>query len=308
MLSNTKVGFISVVFSEIGGVETWHKSLIPYIKDKVDVKGIVSIQDPHKSIKDLGINWGCGTKDARWLVSQVDTIVIWGDDDPSKFFVHNKPKRVVFVHHGDQNSEWSRDVLKIQAPFATQVVAVNPIVAEQNGYYFIPNGIGEDRIAKTFSPDSKTVLWGHRLSSEKRPQLAVQIAERMNDFKFIFAGNGAMSQWLVDNLPSNSEYVGKFTNLVPYLERSSVFLATPDQEGFGYSVLESVLSGVPVVSSDKGIALDLADKTVSSENLDEWEEAIRSVSGSSACGQSMALATYSHEKFINNWVSFLRKK
>ena len=306
MSDGPKVGFISVVFTNMGGVETWHKSLIPSLRQQIDIRGFISINDPHKSIKDLEVDWGAGEEDARQLIRKIDTLVLWGDDNPRRFFTEMTPKRIICLHHGDETSVWSHRTILRQRKFATDVVAVNPVVAEKYGYTNIPNAVSNSRISSLFAPDSKTVLWGHRLSSEKRPELAVKIAKIMPDFKFIFAGDGALSDWLRDNLPKNSIYVGGFSNLVPYLEQSSVFLATPDQEGFGYSVLEAICSGVPVVSSHTGIAKEMADQTVSDENLFSWAKAIRACSGSVAKNKDLAKELYSHERFIERWSSFLR--
>jgi glycosyltransferase involved in cell wall biosynthesis len=308
MSGGNRVGFISVVFSNMGGVETWHKSLIPYLKPYIDIKGIVSINDPHKSIKELGVDWGAGTEDAIKLVRKIDTLILWGDDNPARFFVEKKPKKVICVHHGDETSLWSYSTIRKQAKYCNQVVAVNPTVAKRHGFTHIPNSVAGDRFATSFDANSKTVLWGHRLSAEKRPELAVNIAKVMPDFRFIFAGDGESSAWLKDNLPPNAEYAGGFENLIPHIERSSVFLATPDQEGFGYSVLEAVCSGLPVVSSSSGIAMEIGDRTVSDEDIIKWTKAIREVSGSEAKFKNFALEKYSHEKFINSWSSLLREQ
>jgi len=306
MRTGVKVGFISVVFTNMGGVETWHKTLIPELRQHIDIRGIVSINDPDRSIRDLGVDWGAGEEDARELVSKVDTIILWGDDNPKRFFINHRPK-VICMHHGDENSHWSRRTIVRQSKFCDIVVAVNPNVASRYGHIHIPNSISNDRLANTFSPDSKTVLWGHRLSDEKRPQLAIKIAENTPDFKFIFAGDGTLSDWLKDNLPPNAEYVGGFSSLVPYLEKSSVFLATPDQEGFGYSVLEAICSNVPTISSFTGIAKQMADRIVHTDSLDDWSNAIREVSGKTAKFASVAKERYSHEKFISSWSDLLRK-
>ena len=274
MSNGSKVGFISVVFTEMGGVETWHKSLLPYLRHQIDIRGFVSINDPYKDIKELEVDWGAGEQDARQLIRKIDTLVLWGDDNPKRFFTEATPKRVICLHHGDETSVWSHRTIISQRKYATDIVSVNPVVAKRYGYTHIPNAVPKNRTSSFFAPDSKTVLWGHRLSAEKRPELAIKIAKIMPDFKFIFAGDGVLRDWLRDSLPSNSTYVGGFSTLVPYLQQSSIFLATPDQEGFGYSVLEALCSGVPVVSSHTGIAKDMADQTIEDENLFSWAEAI----------------------------------
>jgi glycosyltransferase involved in cell wall biosynthesis len=306
MRTGVKVGFISVVYNKVGGVETWHKSLVPSLRHRVDIRGVVSINDPHSSIKDLEVDWGAGEQDALQLIRKIDVLVLWGDDSPGRFFAKKTLKKVICVHHGDEIGAWAFDVIRKQSKFATDIVAVNPIVAEENGYTYIPNAVSNNRIATFSAPDSKTVLWAHRLSSEKRPELAVEIAKIMPDFKFIFAGDGFLRGWIKNNLPTNSEFVGRVPTLIHHLERSSVFLATADQEGFGYSVLEAICSGVPVVSSHTGIAKNLADATITDENVLGWAEAIRACSGSIAKNMNKAKELYSHERFIDQWSSFLR--
>ena len=306
MSDGTKVGFISIVFTNMGGVETWHKCLLPSLRHKIDIRGFVSIETPDKKIKELEVDWGAGDEDARQLIRKIDTLVLWGDNDPKRLFTEKTPKRIICVHHGDETSTWSSNIISKQVEYATDLVAVNPIVAEQNGYKFIPNAVSSNRIASRFSPDSKTVLWGHRISSEKRPELAIEIAKIMPDFKFLFAGDGAMREWLITNLPKNSEYVGGFSTLVEYLEKCSVFLSTADQEAFGCSVLEALCSGVPVVSSHTGIAKELADRTISNSNIYDYAKAIRYCSGSVAKNKGLTKDLYNYERFIDQWSSFLR--
>jgi len=307
-IDGPKIGLINLVFTEMGGVETWTKSLVPHIRDKVQVNGIVSIQDPHKSIKDLGVDWGAGLVDAQALVKKIDTLVLWGYAEPELLFKYKRPKRVICIHHGDEKSVWSQLIISKQMSFCDEVVSVNAKVA--NRYYFthIPNSVTTSRLAEKISPESKTVLWGHRFTGEKRPELAVAIAKAMPDFKFAFSGDGPLKNEIIRDFPANCVYNGSSADLVGAMKQSSVFLSTTNEEGFGYSVLEAVCSGLPVVSSNTGIALDLADKLVYNTKIEDWDKAIREVSGSEAKYKNFALEKYSHQKFISSWYSLLREQ
>ena len=307
MNQGVKVGFINLVFAEMGGVETWTKSLVPHIRNKVQVSGLVSIQDPHKSIKDLGVDWGAGLEDAQSLVKRVDTLVLWGYAEPELLFKHKRPKRVICIHHGDEKSVWSQLIINKQLSFCDEVVSVNSKVADRYYFTHIPNSVTTNRLADRFSPDSKTVLWGHRFTGEKRPELAIAIAKSMPDFKFIFSGDGPLRTEIVRDFPSNCVYGGNSPDLIGSMKRSSVFLSTTNEEGFGYSVLEAVCSGLPVISSNTGIALELADKIVYNTEIEKWSEAIRAVSGGEAKFKNSALEKYNHEKFISSWSDLLRK-
>jgi glycosyltransferase involved in cell wall biosynthesis len=308
MNQGVKVGFINLVFSEMGGVETWTKSLIPHIRHIIQVDGIVSINDPHKSIKDLGVDWGAGIEDAQSLVKKVDTLVLWGYTESELLFKYKRPKRVICVHHGDEKSVWSQLTINKQLLFCDEVVSVNSKVADRYYFTHIPNSVTTSRISDTFSPNSNTVLWGHRFTGEKRPELAIEIAKSMPDFKFIFCGDGPLRSEIVRDFPANCVYVGNSPDLVESIRQSSVFLSTTNEEGFGYSVLEAVCSGLPVISSNTGIALEIADKIVYNTDIENWNKSIRAISGKEAMFKNFALEKYNHGNFISSWSSLLRNK
>jgi glycosyltransferase involved in cell wall biosynthesis len=122
----------------------------------------------------------------------------------------------------------------------------------------------------TIDRNYKYVLWNHRVASEKRPDLALQIAEALPDgWKLIFSGE-----------PRNESpkvlYAGQIQNPGDWIGVSHVFLSTSDQEGFGYSMAEAITAGVPIVSSPFGIGQDYYPEFVCGLDapIEKWVEKI----------------------------------
>jgi glycosyltransferase involved in cell wall biosynthesis len=279
-LRRNKVGIILVNYHPCGGVKTWCENLIPIIKDSTT--GIGCIDTPDESISELGIPFGNSESYLKNLCEKSDIILAWGFSNIKKY----SPKRTIFVHHGDETNKWSINIIKNLDVIPEKIVSVNPIVAKQNGYHYIPNCVTENRCSKTIDRKSNTVLWGHRFTPEKRPELAIEIAKVMPDFKFLFCGNMPTEDHLNQiNSLQNAQYLGIKKNLSSLFEISSVFLSTSEQESYGYSVAEAIRSGLPVVSTNTGIAKDLADIKIEGCVPMNWAKAIRLCSGSFASGK-----------------------
>lgn len=275
ILKKNKVGIILVNYHACGGVKTWCENLVPSIKDSVT--GIGCISKPHGSIANLGVPFGFSDSYLKNLSKKSEILLVWGFSDVKKY----SPKRTIFVHHGDETNIWSKHIISNLDVTPEKIVCVNPVVAKLYGYKYIPNCVTEARCSKTIDRKSNTVLWGHRFTSEKRPELAIEIAKTMPDFKFLFCGNMPTDEHLakIKDL-ENSEYLGVRENLSSLFEKSSVFLSTSEQESYGYSVAEAIRSGLPVVSTPTGIAKDLADAKVEGTVAINWAKAIRLCSGS----------------------------
>ncbi len=297
-VKKNRVAIILINYHPCGGVKTWCENLIPIIKDRTT--GIGCINTPDESIADLGIPFGSSEYYLKNLCRNSDILLAWGFSSIKKY----SPKKTIFVHHGDETNVWSRDTIKNLDVVPEKIVSVNPIVAKQNGYQCIPNCVTENRCSKTIDRKSNTVLWGHRFTAEKRPELAIEIAKVMPDFKFLFCGNMPTEDHLNQiNSLQNAQYLGIKKNLSSLFEVSSVFLSTSEQESYGYSVAEAIRSGLPVVSTATGIAKDLADIKMEGTVPMDWAKAIRLCSGSFASGKEKIKDL--NVKFQQDWRDLL---
>lgn len=297
-LKPNKVGIITINYHRCGGVKTWCESLISGIKS--NVTGIGTIQIPDSSISELDVPYGNSQNFLEELCSKSELILTWGFSDVKKY----NPKKVFTVHHGDETNIWNTQVINDLDIPPAKIIAVNQKVAEINNYLYIPNSPDKKRCSKKINKNSKVVLWAHRFTQEKRPELAIEIAKAMPDFKFLFCGN-MTSEEHVQKIKSlnNSEYLGIKNNLIDVFEKSSVFLSTSTQESYGYSVAEAVYSGLPVVSTSTGIAKTIADINVDTDDVNEWCDAIRLCSGSTAKNKSYIENL--KVNFVDSWKSAL---
>lgn len=227
-------GFAMACANEIGGVETWLKNLIPYI----DVSGVATVDPP--KLQGLPVPLLHGAFDD--LAENSDTVFVWG-------IVGALPPgpKYVAVHHGDLRSSWANSVFQKQLEWCDAGVAINQEVAEHFQATYLPNPIKlPTQVPAAHSPFPKTVFWNHRQSAEKHPAKAIAIANALPDgWGMVMTGEGASTDKV--------HFVGKLLDPNPWYHAADVFLSTADQEGFGYSCAEAILTWVPVVSTPVGI-------------------------------------------------------
>lgn len=301
------VGFVAAAYMRHGGTETYHRMLIPRLQGVLGMAVTWKIEGDVTLLKVPVLH---GMKAAQKLAQRVDTLAVWGVPELDVLFVDGRPRRVIMIDHGDLSCKWFRDAAARNMHLVDEIACVHPAVARSTpkGRY-LPNGIDPDRCATARAVEPKLCVWIHRASGEKRPWLALEIARRMPDWTFMFAGQGH-EQHILDNhnLP-NVIRVKRVDNPKDWLARAAVFLSTSDQEGFGYSVGEAVLSGVPVVSAPVGLAKDAAWITVHNENVADWCEAIRLAEHADPKLlrrlQAEVAATYSADAFVRRWADYL---
>lgn len=119
-------------------------------------------------------------------------------------------------------------------------------------------------IKPTLFPEFKfTVLMVSRLEKEKRIRDALtsfkSILEAYPHAGLVIAGSGrektSLEKYAQDlGIASSVRFLGWVEDTTPLFVASDVFLSTSEYEGYGMSLIEAGLFGVPVVSTDVGIA------------------------------------------------------
>jgi len=118
------------------------------------------------------------------------------------------------------------------------------------------------------------ILMASRLTREKNIGLAVEamaeIAKEYSRTGLIIVGNGPEQENLksrISNLKINENIIMEnwTDDLVSYYKTADLFLLTSNYEGYGRTIIEAVLSGCAVISSDVGIA----DEVLAKENIFE---------------------------------------
>ena len=315
-----RVGFISAAYMANGGTETFHRSLLPRLRSTVDVAGFVATAFHGGDGSKLQVPYETGTEAAKQLAAHCSVVVAWGIQDLAKILPADRP-RVIAVHHSDWSSDWSNRLIFDQLDLIDEIICVNQDTAAKlqscgKPAHYAPNAIDPSRIIPSgqqyqlraqhgIPTDSKIVLFGHRLSAEKRPQLAVEIAQELpSDWVMVIAGDGP-ERAAVESLQCDRvRIVGACESLADWLSISDCFLSLSTFEGFGLSIGEAMAAGVPTVSTPAGIAPGLATTLPTDSTAAEWVAAI--VTAKAKAQPADILDRFSVERMVNSWADILK--
>jgi glycosyltransferase involved in cell wall biosynthesis len=157
-----------------------------------------------------------------------------------------------------------------------------------------------------------SLLYIGRLEKEKHADLAVRALAGVRaagfDAGLTIVGEGselpqlhALEQAL--NVADFVEHVGRVSDIRPFLSTATVVLVPSEYEGYGIVIIEALASGVPVISSDVGIAREagalIAARDSFSAAVIEWLKNGR---------QTMTLLNYpyaSWEEYVAAYVADL---
>jgi glycosyltransferase involved in cell wall biosynthesis len=292
-----RIGIAAVNYEAMGGTETFHQLLVPQLAGAI---GFAAQNELNGDVDNLGVPCGQGIEEIALLALQSDTVVSWNIDWHSL----PRPKRLITVHHGSLLDAHSTR-LCLQGD---SIVCVNPEVANylrsitDKPVHYIPNAVDPDRIKPRQAVETngkKICLWSHRFARDKQPQLAIEIAKHLPpDWHMVLTGHRGELLQINDRV----------TVLPPqhpgdWLSVADCFLSTSLFEGFGLSVAEAIVAGVPVVSTPVGVASlpGMALTVPSDSDAETWAVAI-------LASQSMALPSqdlFSVDEFIKQWESVI---
>lgn len=321
-VESPRVGFLSSSYMPIGGTETFHRTLLPRLRESLNVIGFVATTLHGGDGDSLRVPYATGVEPARYLVEKSDTLIVWGIDNLRYYLSKDRPK-VIAVHHSDWSSDWSNSTIVNQLECIDEVVCVNADVAERLSQcgkltHYIPNAVDPERITPSgkqaelrsqfgIPEASRIVLFGHRMSTEKRPQLAVEIARHLpDDWMMVIAGDGSEKP-NVDRLASGCDrirIVGHCDSLADWLSISDCFLSLSTFEGFGLAVCEAMLAGVPTVSTPTGIAPGLAITLPTESTTQEWADAV--VNSQQVATPEQIADMFSIDRMVAQWVDVLK--
>jgi len=266
-----RIGFALQVFNNIGGMETWARTLIDHVyQDKVS--GIFTPQNHYGQVSCTIAN----SQDGLHQVAEAsDIVLVWGEIPNLELVVRQYPKkRFIAVHHGSLASVWAQSIFPRQLEVCGEGIAIDPEVASHFQITYLPNPSVDHGIRRKVSlrDGKKKVLWNHRWSDEKRPKLALDIAKHLpSDYKFYVSAPKNV------HIPDNCIRIVQEPSNFKLLSEMDIFLSTSSQESFGYSLAEAVHARVPVVCSPYGIGKHIATKIVDSDDPQQWIEAILQV-------------------------------
>lgn len=302
-----KIAFIAVNYSAHGGTETFHQTLLPRLRHFRNVIGFGAIHGGGNPAL-LKVPYYEGREAISKLCREADIVVTWGIDALTSLLPTPRPK-VIAVHHGDQNAGWIGET--VWQAEVDEFVCVNRAAAEHIAtvrklpVHWIPNAIDLARIKPSRPVDTegkRIVLFGHRMSEEKRPELAVEIAKRLPEgWLMVMAGDGPRRPLEV---PANVRLVGQLPTLADWLAVADCFLSLSTFEGFGLSMAEAHAASVPIVATPVGIAPEVAATVLPTDSTPEqWATAIVATVQT---GQQNKPADFSIDQHVKQWVSLLK--
>jgi glycosyltransferase involved in cell wall biosynthesis len=288
LYKQANIGILSAVYNHVGGTETYWKSLHKLI----GVTGLATPQQPKSNRAPFPV-FG-GTEAVEQLADSVRILLVWGITDKDE--LTRGPKRVA-IHHGSLQSVWAKSVFENQLKWCEDAIAINEEVADYYKVRYIPNVVDFEPIAKTNADTKeKIVSWIHRDAAEKRPELARRIARALPDGWRMVATMGA------ERTDRKITAIGQTAEVAKLLSHATVFLSTSDQEGFGLSMAEAMLAGVPVVASPHGLGKDsrLVEQVTTTETQD-WIDAILRAGSKAEFAKSYIQENFSVESVKLKW-------
>jgi glycosyltransferase involved in cell wall biosynthesis len=324
------IGFISVSYMQIGGTETFHRTLVPNIPK---VAGFVSLQ-PALSNGDfslLNCQYGIGMEAARRLAASVKTLVVWGIGKELGTVLADLPRKpkVVSVSHCDSRSKWTINYMLEQERYTDHFVYINkhglgtvPLIRRHEAT-LLYNGIDEKRTRTTHTreqvrtklnipQDAKVGIMVTRFSEEKGIREAM-VAIRKTKHYLLVVGNA--SDWNDDYLQEikglqtdRIKIIDAVTNPADVLIAADYYLSLSKYEGFGLSMAEAMGMGIQVVSTPVGIVEDepgCAHLIPHQPDKNEIVEAVSNIKDTRQFAKQLIDTKYSSKAFIQRWQEFL---
>lgn len=168
-----------------------------------------------------------------------------------------------------------------------------------------------DRIENNFFNDRPKVLWASRMAYQKRPDLLIQIADRIPSVEFYVWG-GNINKFLEpgQELPENIIVKGTFEKLadIPYYTYD-MFIHTCSWDGLPTMVLDMVNVGLPVIAPDVGGIPDLVSEKTGwliqdNEDVESYTKAIKEVISDSVRVREKLEAAQALLKELHSYAAF----
>ncbi len=165
--------------------------------------------------------------------------------------------------------------------------------AVQKKAVVLPNSLNEKFLQIGYDGErKKEIVWVGRMDSNKNPKMLLQafveVAEKYPDWTVKFIGEGYQREELEKfcekrNLVKQVSFLGRVDDVPGVIQSAAVFVLTSKQEGMPNALIEAMVSGLAVVSTDcpcggpaelidtgvNGILIPVDDEKALTEALDK---------------------------------------
>lgn len=136
-------------------------------------------------------------------------------------------------------------------------------IANQDKFAVIYNGVEKIEARRNTENSIIKIIFIGRLSRQKDPELLVKAVagfpqDLIKQLEVLIIGSGSKAGMLNNLAGQNKNFLVKMIGNVPrdkaigMLKNSDIFVLSTNWEGFPYSILEAMSSGLPVVATDVG--------------------------------------------------------
>lgn len=267
------IGFVMNWWHNHGGVATWAKTLISRLMETDTVRlGIYNYKNSDiKSANSLGCEVFDSCRKVAW---RSDVLVLWhtGKETPRILDKTPLPPTITVSHEGEK-SEATREAIRHQAKWSSRYVYVEPTaigsipLEHQHLSVCIPNApdprlcrvsSSRSEFRKSIGVSSEQVLLGMmtRITPAKGIHLIADAVRLLGDnFRFVVSGRiaGKSHEAYAKALARSGVILLPPQDTHNLLYASDFSVSASESEGNSYSLLESLLAGVPVVSTRVGL-------------------------------------------------------
>jgi glycosyltransferase involved in cell wall biosynthesis len=166
-----------------------------------------------------------------------------------------------------------------------QKITVLPIAIEESR----KEGKSENDLRKQYPAHDKIILMASRLTKEKNITLAVEAMEEVvkkePNILLVIVGEGSekekIKKQIINKKLESNIVVKPWTNdMDSYYGSTDIFLITSNYEGYGRTIIEARRRGLPVITTEVGIAREVSEKdqgtkVIPINNKEKLTEAIR---------------------------------
>ncbi|HEY4474191.1 MAG TPA: glycosyltransferase [Candidatus Paceibacterota bacterium] len=165
--------------------------------------------------------------------------------------------------------------------------------------------------------DVFTALAVSRLSHEKQLHTLIGAVALTHDIDLVILGDGSLKERLESNIQRSGldervRFAGRKENTAAYYQHADAFVQCSRYEGYGMTLVEAALSGLPIITTDVGVVGDILRKDdealVVAADPRAFADALMRLKGDTAFAHTLGVRAKSRaESFQESEAEYLAK-